>query len=303
MEFQPIDLPLSPLVRRYMTRYGEDSCQHSFAGMFCLKEKYADQVCEQDGRLFVCRKKRCTDGWRTYLAPMGEGSMGGAVGLLRTDARLHQARICFETVTETAKNAIMNACPGQFEAEERRDYAEYLYTVDKLANLPGSALASRRHDVRTFWRRYTERVSILNMSAESLDEVRIFQASWMHANLCPETDQQLTLENKAIAACLDNFDALEMSGIMVYVDGVLCGYACGSGLSDGAYDVMYEKGDRSIPDIYPILNMELVRRCCDHFRYINREEDLGVEGLRKAKLSYRPDILLKKYILTEVTTP
>lgn len=302
MEFQSIDLSLSSLIQQYMYRYGEDSCQHSFASMFCLKGKYGDEICEQDGWLFVCRGKRCISGWRTYLAPMGEGDIRSAVDLLRKDARQHGARIRFETVTETAKDAILRACPRQFAVEKRRDYVEYIYTADKLVNLQGSALASRRHDVSAFWRRYAGHVSIIKISKESLEEVHAFQDKWLQKNISPETHMQLTLENEAIHECLDNFDALEMSGIIVYIDGILCGYACGTGLSEGAYDVMYEKGDRRIPDIYPILSMELVRNCCDGFRYINREEDLGIDGLRRAKLSYRPDILIDKYILSEVTT-
>ena len=72
-------------------------------------------------------------------------------------------------------------------------------------------------------------------------------------------------------------------------------------LSDDYYDVIIEKGDRRISDIYRVLNRELVRMCCQNFSWINREEDVGVEGLRKAKLSYKPDRLIEKYLVTEVT--
>ena len=78
-------------------------------------------------------------------------------------------------------------------------------------------------------------------------------------------------------------------------DGKLAGYAYGARLSDDCYDVMIEKGDRSAPDIYKILNRDLVRLCCEGVGWINREEDLGVEGLRRAKLSYKPDRLIRKF--------
>ena len=110
---------------------------------------------------------------------------------------------------------------------------------------------------------------------------------------------QLELENEAIMFGLENFKALGLSGILLYVDGVLQGYAYGAPLSNDCYDVMIEKGNREIPDIYRILNMELVRRCCAGLAFVNREEDLGVPGLRKAKQSYKPDILLQKYVLKE----
>ena len=117
-----------------------------------------------------------------------------------------------------------------------------------------------------------------------------------------QEDVQLALEDEAIRTGLDHFFELGLSGILVYIDGRLSGYAYGAPLSDGCYDVMIEKGDRSVPDIYKILNRDLVRLCCGGSAWINREEDLGVEGLRKAKLSYKPDRLIRKYSVREAET-
>lgn len=300
MEFQAISLAHKPMVTKYMAHWGAGSCQHSFASMYCLQGKYADAVCERDGWLFTCRTGRCTADYRVYLAPMGEGDIGAAIELLRADARAHNAYIQLETVTRSMGDAITAACPGEFKVEERRDWAEYLYTTNKLANLPGSEMASKRHDVSTFWRHYDNRVSIRPMTEKTIDETLEFQARWMEAN-CEEEDLlQLTREDQAIQTALCHFNELGMDGILLDVDGKLCGYACGSPLSAQVYDVMYEKGDREIEDIYRILNQEFVRRCCGKFQYINREEDLGVEGLRRSKLSYKPDLLLEKLVLSEV---
>jgi hypothetical protein len=133
-----------------------------------------------------------------------------------------------------------------------------------------------------------------------MEEIKAFQKMWLSDMLKDAEDVQLELENTAIGIGLDNFFELGLSGIVIYVDGKMAGYAYGSPISDDCYNVIIEKGDRSIADIYRILNRDLVRMCCDGFSYINREEDVGVEGLRKAKMSYKPDILLEKYIVTEV---
>ena len=106
-----------------------------------------------------------------------------------------------------------------------------------------------------------------------------------------------------ISPGLAHFEALGLSGIVVFIDGELCGYAYGAPLSDTAYDVIIEKGDRRYNDIYKILNRELVRMCCDGFAFINREEDAGVEGLRKAKLSYYPDHLEENFCAVEAADP
>ena len=113
-------------------------------------------------------------------------------------------------------------------------------------------------------------------------------------------DPQLLCENDAIQRGLNHFELLGLSGIVVYIDDVLAGFAYGAPLSERCYDVIIEKGDLRFPDIYRVLNRDLVRLCCADYAMINREEDVGAPGLRKAKLSYKPDRLLEKYIAREV---
>ena len=299
MDFESLTLAHRPVVDKYSYLYGEGSCQHSFASMFCFNGKYNHSVCETKGWLFVCREKLGDRNHRTYLMPMGGGDPAEAIGLLWEDARSRSVRLRFETVTESGRKTLETYCPGIFEAEERRDYMEYIYKSEKLANLPGGEMASKRYDVHTFWSNYSGRVSIREMTAKDAEEVCEYQAKWLKTCKHSGDEVQLELENEAILLGLENFEALGLSGILLYIDGVLRGYAYGSAISNDCYDFMIEKGDREVEDIYRILNMETVRRCCSPFSYVNREEDLGVPGLRKAKLSYKPDILLKKYVMKE----
>jgi hypothetical protein len=288
------------MIEKYMFRCGENSCQHSFVSMFCFGAKYGYSVCEEDDCLYICREKLSGEGYRVYLMPMGGNDTAAAIGRLLDDAHSKDAKVRLETVTENAKNIILKDCPGVFRAEENRDYAEYIYTAEKLAYLPGKEMSSKRKDTNAFWRDFDGRVNIKKMSGATAPETIFYQKNWLNTRLRQEDGVQLEIENEAIMLGLHNFEKLGLSGIMLYVDNVLRGYAYGSKLSDNCYDVIIEKGDREIDNIYRVLNMEIVRRCCGGFTYINREEDLGVPGLRTAKLSYKPDILLKKYVMTEV---
>ncbi|MBR4371054.1 MAG: DUF2156 domain-containing protein, partial [Victivallales bacterium] len=159
--------------------------------------------------------------------------------------------------------------------------------------------ASKRYDIQTFFRDYEGRAVIRIIQPDDIDGILRFQQAWLTEKQHIDEDVQLDYENLAIRKGLAHYQELGLSGIVVFIDGELCGYAYGAPLSDTAYDVIIEKGDRHYADIYKILNRELVRLCCDGFAYINREEDAGVEGLRKAKLSYKPDILLEKFIAQE----
>ena len=271
--------------------------------MYCMKAKYHDMVCEKDGYLFTLRQGKCTDSKRCYLFPLGDtenkAGLQAALSEILEDAHLHHATVRFETVTANAARLLKELCPDQFVIEPCRDWYEYIYNHDTLANLPGGKLASKRYDIQTFFRDYEGRAVIRKIRLEDIDGIRQFQKIWLTEKQHIDEDVQLDFENLAIQKGLDHYDALGLSGIVVIIDGVLCGYAYGAPLSDTAYDVIIEKGDRHYADIYKILNRELVRLCCDGFAYINREEDAGVDGLRKAKMSYKPDVLLEKFIAQE----
>lgn len=304
MNFEVVTLEHKNIIKPYLYKYGEGSCQHSFVSMFCMKNKYGDSICEKDGWLFVHRAGISSKTERAYLFPMGDITddvrLGYAIEAILEDAHNHGAAVRFETLTAAAKDAAVRLFPDVFSVTNLRDYSEYIYTYDKLANLSGHEMASKRYDINTFYRTFGSSVRIDIIEDKHFDEIRSFQKMWLDNRLSGEEDVQLEQENIAIQIGLSNFAELELSGIVIYIDNVICGYAYGAPLSENSYDVIIEKGDRRINDIYRVLNRELVRLCCKKFQFINREEDVGAPGLRCAKLSYKPDILLKKYLLREV---
>ncbi len=271
--------------------------------MYCMEAKYQDMVCEQDGWLFTLRKGKSTDKERVYLFPLGDMAdtegLRNALTAIMEDAHENRCSVRFETITENAAKSLKELFPNQFAIEPNRDWYEYIYNFNTLANLPGGKLASKRYDIQTFYRDYEGRAVVRKIQPDDIDGILRFQRTWLTEKQHIDEDVQLDYENLAIQKGLAHFEALGLSGIVVIIDGELCGYAYGAPLSDTAYDVIIEKGDRRYNDIYKILNRELVRLCCDGFAFINREEDAGVEGLRKAKLSYKPDLLLEKYIAQE----
>ncbi len=308
LRFEPVSLEMREALLPYYRRFGGGSCQHSFVSSFCMREKYGDEVCVRDHFLYTHRSGLSRGSERVYLFPLGDPSSEDAV-MAAVENVLADAHACgcsarFETVTGEAAALLERLLPGRFAVEERRDLAEYLYTRDRLALLPGHDMASKRHDLSTFERDFAGRFEVRKITDPAqLDEIRPFQAWWKQARVHREEDVQLELEDRAIRVGLDHFFDLGLSGIILRIDGRLAGYAYGAPLSDSCYDVMIEKGDRRAADVYKVLNRDLVRLCCDGAAWINREEDLGVPGLRQAKMSYRPDLLLKKYSAREVTEP
>ena len=305
LHFEPLTLERKNELLPLYHANNRDSCQHSFVSSFCMRGKYGDQVAVEDGVLYTLRAHCQRPYERVYLFPLcdldDDETVLRAVEAVLADAHGNGCAVSFETIVEPAAEALRRLFPGLFEIEEKRDYAEYLYTKEKLAFLAGHEMASKRHDLSTFERDYGGRYEVRPIrTPEQIEQIRQFQAWWKTEKQLREEDVQLELEDAAIRIGLEHFFELGLSGILVTIDGAIAGYTYGAPLSDTCYDVMIEKGDRRMTDIYKILNRDLVRQCCAGMTYINREEDLGVPGLRKAKLSYKPDRLLRKFVAKEV---
>lgn len=299
MDFKKVTIYDYDRVWKYCSLYGENSCQHSFINMFTLYEKYGSKICEEDGFLYVLRERMCDENTRVYLFPMGEGDKKRAVEKIMEDARSHNSLVRFQTITETNSNWLKSEFPNVFNIEETRDYAEYLHFSDNLANLSGKKFASKRYDANLFRRTYEGRITEIPVTKENINEVLEFEHQWFIESQESHDRIALELEYREIELQLRHIDELKISGLIVKIDDIIQGIVYGAPISNNCYDVLIEKGNRKFNDIYRILHQDIVRLCAMNYKYINREEDVGVEGLRKSKLSYKPDILLKKFIASE----
>ena len=304
LDFQNITLGLKPMIDKYYYLYGEGSCQHSFAANFCLQSKYLDKFCEKDGVLYVNRDGLSDDKYKVYLFPMcdrdNKTMLKTAIDNIVEDAKSSGKNVKFETITEKCKDIINELYPNKFEIEDCRDLYEYIYEAQTLMELPGSTFLSKRKNINKFFREYADRLVIRTIEERDIPNAKELHMKWLNVDEERLKDKQLSLEIEALHLALDNFEALKLRGIVVYIDDVLVGFAFGSKVSDDYFDGMIEKGDVKYKEIYKVLNKELIRLCCTKdIKYVNFEEDLGVEGLRKSKLMYNPIYLLKKYKVME----
>ena len=299
MEYKQITIDDKSIIDKYFFEYGENSCQHSFAQMMAFNSKYGDEYAISNDCLIVHRKRKDTDSKRVYLFPMGKKeNIKAALESIIKETRAKGKLVEFNTVTKNAKDTVFEIYPGRFDVEESRDYSEYIYDRDSLATLEGRKLASKRNRVRAFWSEYEGHVKIEKITKDNIEDVRAFQRLWCD-NYDNKDAQPIEIENEAVRVGLDNFRALGLRGIVVYIDDEIKAYAYGVDLSYNCVDEMIEKADRNITGLYQMLNNEFVKRVCKDYLYVNREEDIGIEGLRIAKQRYCPAYLLDKYILTE----
>ena len=310
LTFQTVTIEDTPVLEPYLKKYGSSSCQHSVILMTGLSMKYGDEYAIEDDVLYIHRSALDTDAKRFYLAPLGDAagdfgtgldadSFKRCVNVILDDAAAHGCKAVFYTATEEFKNLLEEYFPSAFSYEYSRDYAEYIYSTDNLCVLPGKALRDKRNRVRAFYSAYEGHVRIENITEENMTDIMVFQVEWIKDRLADGNDEMLAREHEAIKFYLSHFEELKMTGIVVYVRGTVVGYAAGVALNDDCMDEVIEKGRKDITGVYQLLCNEFALLCCRDYKYINREEDLGVEGLRRAKTSYCPEYMIEKYVITE----
>lgn len=300
LQYQEITLADKPVIDAYMLPYGEKSCQHNFAALYALKSKYLSRYCLKDHILFIRQPAKDEDGYESCLMPIGGGNRVHALEELMADTHSRGKRLKLQTITESAKTFLEEYFPGSFQIVEERGFAEYLYRKETLELLSGGKMKKKRYYYQKFHKTYDGRLAIGPLLPSQFPEILAFQEKWLLLHQEDPGFSNLKEEDTAIRRVLSHYEELGFQGITLHIDQKLTGFAMGCPISDNTFDMFFEKGDPKIKDIYRSLVTDMVKMHCGQFTYINREEDLNDPGLRLTKMSYKPDLLLKKYIAREL---
>lgn len=173
-----------------------------------------------------------------------------------------------------------------------RDGFDYIYRQSDLAGLAGKKYHSKRNHIAAFSKKHEWSYESINQ--ENIPEVLKFADDWYRLH---GEDEDLQMERVALYAILEQPDRFSVKGGLIRTDGKVVAFTLGSPINEQVFDTQYEKADPEYAEAYSVINREFAARELTDYLYINREDDLGLEGLRKAKLSYKPEILLEKYII------
>jgi len=173
------------------------------------------------------------------------------------------------------------------------DYSDYLYAADDLRELSGKDLHGKRNHFNRFCRAHPD-FAYHQASFSDRDEALALVKNWCDErkldclNLCLS-------DYRAIRQLFDDFDLLDIRGGVIRISGRIAAFALGSLLNDDTAVIHFEKADAAYPGIYSAINKLVLDHSFPEAKYVNREEDMGISGLRKAKQSYGPIRLIKKY--------
>ena len=263
----------------------------SFVNLYLLRKKYGIEIAFAGKTLL----RRYSDGFRagTYGFPLGEGDLHTAVRLLHTDAAGHNLPLRFSMLTKAQCELLAASFPSCFSFTHAENYTEYLYLRENLAELRGTRYHGKRNHISQFWRAYPE-AYIQPLIPENAAFALEIADQWLAGRSDPEAPS-LLYERSCIAEACENMETLGLSGLLLYADDRPVGMTMVSEISSGIFDIHYEKVIPDYPHAWSVVANEMAK-CLTNARYLNREEDLGENGMRTSKQSYRPDLLNEKFI-------
>lgn len=283
-------------IKQLLWEKNSQASEDCLLGLYVWKKRYEMQLQEyEEGSLIYSKYLD------RYWYPMPEEE---SISLLK---RLLEEKknLTLYRVTEQQKVRLEQELPGVFAFEEDTGSFDYLYEVEALAELRGKKLSKKRNHINNFLMTY-DNWKVEPLSEDNIIFCRSFVEDWYMTKEQNGTEygaDSLQYEKEALLDVLEHFHELEAEGMILRIDGACSALTIGQRISEHTYDVVFEKAEEQVRGAYNIINREFIRyirHLYPKVQYINRENDLDLPGLRKAKHSYMPVCLLKKYIAKTV---
>lgn len=290
IEFQRLTLADKTRIEGVLAGAGERGCEYSFANLYLWGRQQAAMI-GQDLVIFSQFDRKSL-----YLYPVGSGDRAATIQAVIDDAAQRGIPCRLTGLTHEDCRELESLFPGRFRFHISRDSFDYVYDIHGLADLPGRKYQRKRNHVNRFLQEYPD-YSTQPITRENLPQVRQLVDSWYEDRLRADPNQDFLLEQAALSKALRDFAPLELEGMVLRDGERLLAMAIGSRLNETTFDIHFEKAMERSDGVYGMINREFARYLRDRYpqvQWLDREDDMGLEGLRKAKLSYSPDKMIEK---------
>ncbi len=291
LPFQKPTIADRPWIQRIYECSGYRGAEYTFANLYLWSYFYGE-VCQYKG--FLCQRLNFQD-IHQYLYPAGCGDPREVLDLLWADSLQKGWRFVVRGLTQQTMATMQALYPGKFTYETDRNAFDYLYEIGTLADLAGKKYQAKRNHINRFVESHPDWYTT-PITHENLEICMALSEKWCASH----TDAG---DKRALDKAFAHYDELCFEGLILYAEeGNPVGFSMGNRISQDTFDVNFEKAFAEVQGAYPMINREfarLIRTQHPEIVYLNREDDMGLEGLRKSKESYHP-ILLEKFIASEI---
>lgn len=291
IDFQKLDLANREKYDAFLRHCGERGCEYSLVNLYLWGRQ---RVAFVDGYLVLFSQFQRKS---VYPFPIGQGDMKKVLDAIIHDAHA-RGLVCRFTSMTAADCATLEECyPGAFRFHPDREGCDYIYNIEDLANLPGRKYQRKRNHVNRFQSNHPD-CRAVPIDTAMLPAVQEMVDQWFQSRLTSDAQGEYHMEQVALRRAFENWEALELEGMALLEDGRVVAMSVGSMLNENTFDVHFEKALEEMDGAYAAINQSFAAHLREKYpalKYLNREDDLGIEGLRKAKLSYYPDHLAVKF--------
>ena len=288
-DFKPVTLADRAFFEQHYTKYPQVHSDNTFSNMVCWNH-YAHYTYAYIENCVILAST--IDGTPRFRAPIGPRNPELLKDLIRFSYEVSDNEPVV-LIDPAAAAWIRSVCPKVTLVPDRNHF-EYVYRSTDLANLAGKRYLTIRRQVNKFRKNCTNTVEAI--THDNREEVKRFLIQWCEWKGC-ESDPVLAHEKEAVFFAVDHFDELPLQGLMIRVFNKIGAIALFEPLSADTALVHFEKGLPDCEGIYKAINSETALRLAMTFPFINRESDLGVAGLREAKMRYHPDHMVEVFTL------
>ena len=275
---------------------GRRNCNYTFANLVGWQFWYYTEVCVLENAVVL---RYTFDGQQAYMVCTSEALSLELIEALFDDSNGDLTLIGLEdsqvTQLSMVRSSFTRLLPtgrknGQWSisTEPARDQYDYIYHRTDLATLHGKHLDAKRNHIHRFRAEHPD-FEYRSLTPEFFDECRRLTEIWQEEKDASDT---IDVEKQVMETIFSNWDTLGMIGGSIFVDGRMVAFTYGSAVTTDTFDVCVEKADRHVEGAFAIINQQFAEHLPKQYIYLNREEDMGIPGLRQAKMSYHPKILL-----------
>ena len=288
INFKKVEISDKAKIKSYVLAGDTDGSVYSFGSLLCWGDAYNIEIAEYNNFLII---RGTDDAGRYYAYPSGCGDIKSVIELIIELCAEECTELRFVQLLSENKDTLNEMFPDKFDFSYNRAASEYVYSVKNMAELPGKKFHGKKGHVNAFFRNH-ENVSCNPITTDNINECLTIAKAWLAVK---DDNKELDAEFSAIEKAVKYYNELEYDGAILYADGKAVAFTMGEKIKNNTFCTHFEKTLPEYRDAYPVINNGFTKLMLLSYDYVNREEDTGSQGLRKAKLSYNPEFLLDKY--------
>jgi hypothetical protein len=299
---KPIKITDKPLFDKYFRKFPPEISELTFTNLFIWRNYYNFLFLEWKDHLIIFSRKFLQSKWKTpnipgsmvlyFLPPIGISPETLILELIERINQIEFHKVPEQIIEKVRQNEKFSKY--KLEIVDDRDNWDYIYKSNELIELSGNKYRQNRRWLTKFFDQYNYEFHLI--TEDLIEKTKELQLEWCIMRECEE-DESLIMEQVAINEALDNFNELKFTGGLLCVDDKCVAYTFGEKLNSDTLVIHIEKANVQFEGSYQAINNLFLKNCCEDVFYVNREQDLGILGLRRAKESYKPHQMVKKSIV------